>query len=266
MVAVKDRRNAFKNPYAHLQDRGHLHRVGQGVADDVGSGALPRVVPLLGRGLRRGLHRPEGWRRRRRRRPAAGLGPRHRGPLRAGQLPRSGPGPTPGRRGLLGRPLPPGWASPIRSGRSTAPSSTCRSAGTSRCGWRATTSPRPVRVGGWSRRGDTELGGSFPVNMSGGVLSSNPIGASGLLRFAEAANRSGAWPASTRSTGPRWPWPRPTGRPPSTSACGSWAVPSTPWGDRGGRAHPTGWFRGTVGLAPMPNEYAAWGPGGRHVD
>jgi acetyl-CoA C-acetyltransferase len=37
--------------------------------------------------------------------------------------------------------------------------------------------------------GDTEIGGSFPVNCSGGVLSSNPIGASGLLRFAEAANQ-----------------------------------------------------------------------------
>jgi acetyl-CoA C-acetyltransferase len=42
---------------------------------------------------------------------------------------------------------------------------------------------------GWkmTERGDTALDGSFPVNMSGGVLSSNPIGASGLLRFAEAA-------------------------------------------------------------------------------
>jgi acetyl-CoA C-acetyltransferase len=37
--------------------------------------------------------------------------------------------------------------------------------------------------------GSTELGGSFPVNCSGGVLSTNPIGASGLLRFAEAANQ-----------------------------------------------------------------------------
>jgi acetyl-CoA C-acetyltransferase len=35
--------------------------------------------------------------------------------------------------------------------------------------------------------GQTELGGSLPINMSGGVLSTNPIGASGLLRFAEAA-------------------------------------------------------------------------------
>jgi acetyl-CoA C-acetyltransferase len=31
------------------------------------------------------------------------------------------------------------------------------------------------------------MAGRLPVNPSGGVLSSNPIGASGLLRFAEAA-------------------------------------------------------------------------------
>jgi acetyl-CoA C-acetyltransferase len=37
--------------------------------------------------------------------------------------------------------------------------------------------------------GVTALGGELPVNMSGGVLSSNPIGASGMLRFAEAANQ-----------------------------------------------------------------------------
>jgi acetyl-CoA C-acetyltransferase len=35
--------------------------------------------------------------------------------------------------------------------------------------------------------GETRLGGVLPVNPSGGVLCSNPIGASGLLRFAEAA-------------------------------------------------------------------------------
>ena len=42
---------------------------------------------------------------------------------------------------------------------------------------------------GWKlvESGATAIGGAFPVNMSGGVLSSNPIGASGLLRFAEAA-------------------------------------------------------------------------------
>jgi acetyl-CoA C-acetyltransferase len=37
--------------------------------------------------------------------------------------------------------------------------------------------------------GATALGGDLPVNMSGGVLSSNPIGASGMLRMAEAANQ-----------------------------------------------------------------------------
>ncbi|MCZ6465283.1 MAG: thiolase domain-containing protein, partial [Proteobacteria bacterium] len=37
--------------------------------------------------------------------------------------------------------------------------------------------------------GATALGGDLPVNMSGGVLSSNPIGASGMLRFAEVANQ-----------------------------------------------------------------------------
>jgi acetyl-CoA C-acetyltransferase len=42
---------------------------------------------------------------------------------------------------------------------------------------------------GWrmTEAGDTEIGGALPVNPSGGVLSSNPIGASGLLRFAESA-------------------------------------------------------------------------------
>ncbi|MCB9532932.1 MAG: thiolase domain-containing protein [Myxococcales bacterium] len=44
---------------------------------------------------------------------------------------------------------------------------------------------------GWRRvdAGETELGGALPINPSGGVLSSNPIGASGMLRFLEAANQ-----------------------------------------------------------------------------
>jgi acetyl-CoA C-acetyltransferase len=42
---------------------------------------------------------------------------------------------------------------------------------------------------GWkmTASGATALGGELPVNPSGGVLSTNPIGASGMLRFAEAA-------------------------------------------------------------------------------
>jgi acetyl-CoA C-acetyltransferase len=42
---------------------------------------------------------------------------------------------------------------------------------------------------GWkmTASGATALGGSLPINPSGGVLSTNPIGASGMIRFAEAA-------------------------------------------------------------------------------
>lgn len=42
---------------------------------------------------------------------------------------------------------------------------------------------------GWKLvyEGATAMDGDLPVNCSGGVLSSNPIGASGMLRFAEAA-------------------------------------------------------------------------------
>ena len=77
---------------------------------------------------------------------------------------------------------------------------------------------------GWKmvESGDTALDGSFPVNPSGGVLSSNPIGASGLLRFAEAA-------LQVRGHGRRAPGrrrersrsARPTAAPRSTSRCGS---------------------------------------------
>jgi acetyl-CoA C-acetyltransferase len=44
---------------------------------------------------------------------------------------------------------------------------------------------------GWKMvdSGATEIGGDFPVNMSGGVLCSNPIGASGMLRLLEPANQ-----------------------------------------------------------------------------
>ena len=42
---------------------------------------------------------------------------------------------------------------------------------------------------GWKMTmgGVTAIDGDMPINCSGGVISSNPIGASGLIRFAEAA-------------------------------------------------------------------------------
>jgi acetyl-CoA C-acetyltransferase len=44
---------------------------------------------------------------------------------------------------------------------------------------------------GWklTRDGTTALDGDLPINPSGGVMASNPIGASGMLRFAEAAEQ-----------------------------------------------------------------------------
>jgi acetyl-CoA C-acetyltransferase len=44
---------------------------------------------------------------------------------------------------------------------------------------------------GWrlTEAGETLIGGKLPINASGGVLSSNPIGASGMLRFLEAARQ-----------------------------------------------------------------------------
>jgi len=44
---------------------------------------------------------------------------------------------------------------------------------------------------GWqmTEAGATAMDGQLPVNASGGVLCSNPIGASGMLRFAEAARQ-----------------------------------------------------------------------------
>lgn len=39
----------------------------------------------------------------------------------------------------------------------------------------------------WTVEGKTKLDGELPINPSGGVMCTNPIGASGLLRFAEAA-------------------------------------------------------------------------------
>jgi hypothetical protein len=75
--------------------------------------------------------------------------------------------------------------------------------------------------------GDTALAGSFPVNMSGGVLSSNPIGASGLLRFAEAALQVRGMAGEHQVEGPTSPWPRLTAPQRSTTPCGSSPTAST---------------------------------------
>ena len=65
---------------------------------------------------------------------------------------------------------------------------------------------------GWklTESGATALDGDIPWNPSGGVLSSNPIGASGLIRFAEAAQqvRGRAGDYQVRRDGPAGARPR----------------------------------------------------------
>ncbi len=90
--------------------------------------------------------------------------------------------------------------------RSTWPRSTSRSPGTSPCGAGEPGFAAPGE--GWrlTEAGETAIGGKLPVNPSGGVLSSNPIGASGLLRFAESAlqvmGKAGCPPGAWRADRP----------------------------------------------------------------
>lgn len=83
---------------------------------------------------------------------------------------------------------------------------------------------------GWklTESGVTELDGDLPVDMSGGVLSTNPIGASGMIRFAEAALQVRGWPESTRLRAPAGCSGTPTAADRSSSRCGSWAPSRRP--------------------------------------
>ncbi len=151
-----------EEPLRPPQDRGHLHREGQGLADDVGADPVPRVVPLVRRRLRRGHHRRGGRQGRGGRRTATGVDPGVLVPLRAAQLPRPRSG-APGRRPpvrrrrLRARP-----ASPIRAARSTPPSCTCPSRGCEPIWLEAFGLAEEGE--GWKLvdDGTTELGGSLP--------------------------------------------------------------------------------------------------------
>jgi len=76
---------------------------------------------------------------------------------------------------------------------------------------------------GWklTESGATAFDGDIPWNTSGGVLSSNPIGASGMLRFLEVAMQVRGQAGEHQIDGPGWPSARPTGAAPSSSPCGS---------------------------------------------
>ena len=87
-----------------------------------------------------------------------------------------------------------------------------------------------ARAGRWSRTAPPRSTATCPVNMSGGVLSSNPIGASGMLRFAEAAMQVRGH--GRRAPGRRRPqgaWATPTAAARSSSPCGSSGPTSREW-------------------------------------
>ena len=145
MVAVKDRLNALKNPYAHLK------------LEDISLETV-KASPMMWDPVRFLESCPSsdgacavvftdeaGGERGRGRRPSAGVDPRHR---RCARSRRRSPAATRCARRARSTARPTSTrrpASPTRSSRSTAPSSTCRSAGTSRCGSRPTTSPSRQR-------------------------------------------------------------------------------------------------------------------------
>ena len=79
--------------------------------------------------------------------------------------------------------------------------------------------------------GTTELDGALPDQRSGGVLSSNPIGASGpapLRRGGQPGARRRRRAPGRRAPRSRWPWP--TAPTASTSACGSSGSSLQPFG------------------------------------
>ena len=184
LVALKDRTNALKNPYAHL----HEHDISfDSVKDSMmlwdpiryaetcpsSDGACAMV--LASEAVADRPSKPVAW--------VKGTAMRSEPTMSADRdpvLPRGRVASAPPTS--TSRP-----ASPTRAARSTASRCTCRSRGSSRCGWRTSTSLRSGEGWRFVEDGVTQLDGDLPVNMSGGVLSSNPIGASGMLRFAEAA-------------------------------------------------------------------------------
>ncbi len=132
MVAVKDRQNAMRNPYAHL----HLADIDMKMVEDSmmlwdplryleacpSSDGAAAMVLAAEDAVSGQL--------------PAGMDPRDGHAVRADHVRRTGPGQPAGRPRLLGRRLRPGRDHrPPRADR-RAPRSTCRSAGTSRCGSR----------------------------------------------------------------------------------------------------------------------------------
>ena len=187
MVAVKDRLNGAKNPLAHLQQPDiTLEKVmaSQMLWDPI---RFDETCPSSDGACAMVIGDEEHRRRARRRRAPRRLDPRHRDAHRAAR-------PTPGATRSTRRPAatpPPrcgsdaGITSPIDEidvAEIYVPFSWFEPMWLENLGF----APEGE---GWklTEAGETAIGGRIPVNASGGVLSSNPIGASGMIRFAESA-------------------------------------------------------------------------------
>ena len=110
---------------------------------------------------------------------------------------------------------------PVRA-RSTAPRSTCRSAGSSRCGWRTSASPRRAAAGRWCTTARPRSTGDLPINMSGGRAVVQPdrgLRDDPLPRSGQPGARPGRRPPGRRREDRDWVTPTAAAR--SSSRCGS---------------------------------------------
>jgi len=182
-VAVKDRANALKNPYAHVRDPSLTFdaiaaspmlwdpiRFHETCPSSDGACAM---VLASERGLTKGAHPPAWvWSTAMRSEPTQFAGQEKVNPLAGRECAKEvyeKAGIRDPRKEIDCAEIyvPFSWFEPM---------------------WMENLGFAPEREG-WRMTYDgvTALDGDLPVNMSGGVLSSNPIGASGMLRFAEAA-------------------------------------------------------------------------------
>ena len=239
MVAVKDRQNALKNPYAHLRladisiDSVKASpmmwdpvRYLESCPSSDGACAVVFTDEAGGRDAAKAGRPP-------------GLGARQRGALRALAVPGPRPGPAGGGAGLRHR--------RVRPGRHHRPAPADRL----RRALRAVQLVRADVARGAPHRGrergleDGRVRRDRPrrvvprqhVRRRAVVQPHRRLGAAALRRGRHAGARQR--PASTRSTARRSPSPRPMVRPPSTSPCGSWPTssirsapePVHPWTD-----------------------------------
>lgn len=182
LVAVKDRQNALKNPYAHLKIPGISREMVESTPmlwepirylETCPSSDGACAMVLASEDAAKKAPHPPAW--------VHGTAMRSEPMQFAGRDTVSPQGGKDAAADVYRQ-----AASPTRGTSSTAPRCTSRSPGTSRCGWRTSGSAATTRAGSSPGRRDG-AGRRHPVERPGGVLSSNPIGASGMIRFAEAA-------------------------------------------------------------------------------